>query len=66
MMNFQDVAWTRKQSTASLARLLPRLEGKYAARTEAAEWQGFVPWDEMPHTLMPPSTLFRQGITNTA
>jgi len=36
-----DSGWTQQQSALSLKRLLPRLEQRFAAQLEAAEWQGF-------------------------
>jgi amylosucrase/maltose alpha-D-glucosyltransferase/alpha-amylase len=33
---------TRQQAAASLARLLPRLEARFAGRVEAAEWEGYL------------------------
>jgi len=37
-----DPTWLNKHSVATLNRLLPRLEAKYAARVDEDEWQGFV------------------------
>jgi amylosucrase len=34
--------WHVQQATASLRRLLPRLEGRFAAQVEADEWQGYL------------------------
>ena len=37
-----DPIWLDKHSVATLNRLLPRLESKYAAQVDEDEWQGFV------------------------
>jgi len=34
--------WNRKHTAASLKRLLPRLESRFAARVDSDEWQGYV------------------------
>ncbi len=36
-----DSNWLQQQAALSLKRLLPRLEQRFAAQLEAAEWQGF-------------------------
>jgi amylosucrase/maltose alpha-D-glucosyltransferase/alpha-amylase len=36
-----DPAWLDKHSTASLARLMPRLEARFAAQCDAGEWQAY-------------------------
>ncbi|MCO6413201.1 MAG: alpha-glucosidase C-terminal domain-containing protein [Thiogranum sp.] len=37
-----DNAWHSRQAAASLRRLLPRLEARFAGQVEADEWQGYV------------------------
>jgi amylosucrase/maltose alpha-D-glucosyltransferase/alpha-amylase len=37
-----DTNWLNRQAAASLARLLPRLEQRFAAQTEEADWQGYL------------------------
>jgi amylosucrase/maltose alpha-D-glucosyltransferase/alpha-amylase len=37
-----DIETTRRQAESSLARLLPRLEARFAGRVAAAEWEGYV------------------------
>ena len=38
----KDSAWLARHSGSSLARLLPRLEERFAERVEAGAWQGYV------------------------
>jgi len=38
----RDAVWLEKEATSSLARLLPRLESRFAGRLEPGEWAGFV------------------------
>jgi len=37
-----DDTWHKHQATASLRRLLPRLESRFAAQVDADEWHGYV------------------------
>lgn len=38
----QEHDWYRQQAAASLKRLLPRLEARFASQVEADEWEGFL------------------------
>jgi amylosucrase len=38
----KDDTWYEQQAGASLKRLLPRLEARFAAAIDADDWQGFV------------------------
>ena len=40
--NIDNAAWLDRHTKASLARLLPRLEARFAARVEADQWQGYL------------------------
>ncbi|MCC2110920.1 MAG: hypothetical protein KDJ16_02680, partial [Hyphomicrobiales bacterium] len=37
-----DQTWFSRHSTSTLARLMPRLEERFAGQVEAGEWQGYV------------------------
>ncbi len=41
-MHMNDTSWHRQQAAASLKRLLPRLEARFAEQVEANEWQGYL------------------------
>lgn len=38
----QDNAWVERESSASLRRLMPRLEARFEGRIDAAEWDAYV------------------------
>ena len=48
--NIDNAAWLDRHTKASLARLLPRLEARFAARVEADQWQGYL---QRVHTHFP-------------
>jgi amylosucrase len=42
IFTMNDNSWHEQQAAASLGRLLPRLEARFAAQIKADDWQGFV------------------------
>ena len=40
--HIDNTVWLDRHTKASLARLLPRLEARFATRVEADQWQGYL------------------------